>query len=82
MGWRHHTECWLLDGREWSEQPRTLGEDGSWRDSTGIGYLFAPGAVGAPIIVEVDTGSSQSKPIMVWVTRGDFKRFAENDVLG
>jgi Protein of unknown function (DUF5131) len=26
---------YILDGREWSEQPRTLGEDGSWRDSAG-----------------------------------------------
>jgi protein gp37 len=24
---------YILDGREWSEQPRTLGEDGRWRDS-------------------------------------------------
>src|SRR6516165_10741743 len=26
---------YILDAREWSEQPRTLGEDGSWRDSAG-----------------------------------------------
>jgi len=24
---------YILDGREWSEQPRTLGEDGTWQDS-------------------------------------------------
>jgi len=26
---------YILDGCEWSKQPRTLGEDGSWRDSAG-----------------------------------------------
>jgi protein gp37 len=30
---------YILDGREWSEQPRTLGQDGSWPDSARVGYL-------------------------------------------